>query len=517
MDKIAILDFGSQYSQLITRRVREQHVFAELLPWDSSLEKLQDYSAIILSGGPNSVYDPGSPTVVKDLFSLGKPILGICYGMQLMAYVLDGQVTKGEKHEYGKTEIQVTDHKLFADVASKAATTSVWMSHGDQVSQLPSGFESIASSNNTSNAAMANDAAQLYAIQFHPEVIHTAKGKQILKNFLFKIADCQADWQLDDIIDQALADLKSKVGDGYVLSALSGGVDSAVSSALIHRAIGDHLVAVFVDQGTLRLNEAEKVKESLSRLGIKIYYINAREQFITALSGVTDPEEKRKIIGREFIKVFEQTADEINRELPQPIKFFAQGTLYPDVIESAASITGKKVAHNIKTHHNVGGLPEKLQWQLIEPLRLLFKDEVRAIGRQLGLPDNLVQRQPFPGPGLAIRIIGEVTEEKLAILRRADAIAVSELQADPIQKELWQYFVVLTNTQTVGVRGDARAYGYTVAIRAVGSTDGMTAHWVHIPHPLLEKISNRITNEIPEINRVVYDITSKPPATIEWE
>ncbi len=510
MNKIAILDFGSQYSQLITRRIREQSVFAELLPWDTSVESLKDYSAIILSGGPNSVYDSSAPTVVKELFELGIPVLGICYGMQLMGHVLGGKVEKGSKHEYGKTTVDFTTCPLFEEMSP---SSQVWMSHGDQVVSLPKGFTGISSSKNTKFTAISDEERGLYGIQFHPEVIHTPEGKTLLKNFLFKVAHCKASWTVDDIIEQSINSIKDKVGNGYVLSALSGGVDSAVASALVHRAIGDRLIAVFVDQGTLRLGEFDQVQESLKDLGIKIIAVNARKRFLDKLAGITDPEQKRKIIGHEFIAVFEETA----KVLEQPIEFFAQGTLYPDVIESAASHTGKNVAHNIKTHHNVGGLPERLDWELVEPLRLLFKDEVRKIGEALGLPKKLVWRQPFPGPGLAIRMIGEVTEEKLEVLRKADAIITQEIYDSGEAKHVWQYFGVLTGIRTVGVVGDARAYGHTIAIRAIESSDGMTADWSKLPFELLEKISGRITNEIPDVNRVVYDITSKPPATIEWE
>lgn len=510
MDKIAVLDFGSQYSQLITRRIRELSVFAELLPWDTEVSQLQDYSAIILSGGPNSVYDASAPTVVKELFELNKPVLGICYGMQLMGHVLGGKVEKGSKHEYGKTLVDFTACPLFKDMSN---SSQVWMSHGDQVVTLPQGFVGIASSENTSFTAIANETEKLYGIQFHPEVVHTVEGKTLLKNFLFEIVGCEASWTVDDIIEQSIAAIKAKVGNGYVLSALSGGVDSAVASALVHRAIGDRLVAVFVDQGTLRLGEFDQVQESLKELGINIIAVDARKRFLEKLSGVIDPEQKRKTIGHEFIATFEETA----KSLPYPIQYFAQGTLYPDVIESAASHTGKNIAHNIKTHHNVGGLPERLDWELVEPLRLLFKDEVRKIGEALGLPKKLVWRQPFPGPGLAIRMIGEVTEEKLEVLRKADAIITEEIFNSGEAEHVWQYFGVLTGVRTVGVVGDARAYGHTIAIRAIESSDGMTADWSKLPFELLEKISSRITNEVPAVNRVVYDITSKPPATIEWE
>lgn len=510
MDKIAVLDFGSQYSQLITRRVRELGVFAELLPWQTQPDQLKEYTAIILSGGPNSVYESGAPTVSADLFKLDRPVLGICYGMQLTVHVLGGKVSHGAKHEYGKTPIETGQHPLFKDVKK---TTEVWMSHGDQADTLPDGFLSIATSANTEYAAIGHDKQKIYGLQFHPEVVHTPEGKTILSNWLFKIVGCQATWQPGDIVEQTIAAIRRQVGDGYVLSALSGGVDSTVCSVLLHRAIGDHLIPVFVDQGVLRLGEAEQVERTLRKLGLNLVVVNAQQEFLTALEGISDPEEKRKIIGVQFIKTFEHTVKKID----QPISFLAQGTLYPDVIESAASQTGQQVAQTIKTHHNVGGLPKSLKWQLVEPFRLLFKDEVRQIGKELGLPDAVVYRQPFPGPGLAIRIIGAVTPEKLEVLRQADTIVTEEIKAARWHRKLWQYFAVLTDTQTVGVRGDARAYGYTVAVRAVQSIDGMTAHWAHLPAGLLERISNRITNEIKSVNRVVYDISSKPPATIEWE
>ncbi len=512
-DTIVILDFGSQYTQLIARRVREQRVYSEILPHDApraEIERLKP-RGIILSGGPSSVYDDGAPALSDFLLDLDVPLLGICYGMQLLAHRLGGRVEKSSTREYGHATVHI-DYaaSLFSNLPSPI---SVWMSHGDQITALPRDFVALAHSDTCPFAAMANPTRQIYALQFHPEVAHTPQGIDILRHFLFDVCGCAADWTPAAFISSTLDEIRTRVGEARVLCALSGGVDSTVVATLVGRAIGERLVCVFVDHGLLRDGEARAVINLFqNRLGLEIVAVDAQARFIDKLQGVIDPEEKRKIIGAEFIRVFEETAHSIASAAP--FRFLAQGTLYPDVIESRG--VGKAAAR-IKTHHNVGGLPEDLQFELIEPLRWLFKDEVRAVGLELGLPEESVYRQPFPGPGLAVRILGEVTRERLAILRAADAIVREEIERGGLAREVWQYFAILTPLKTVGVMGDERTYEHVVAVRAVASADGMTADWARLPHDLLARIGSRIVNKVHGVNRVVYDITSKPPGTIEWE
>ncbi len=515
-DTVVVLDFGSQYSQLITRRVREAQVYCEMLPFDAPAAQALALQprGIILSGGPNSVYEPGAPQLPDWVLESGLPVLGICYGMQLLAHALGGKVSSSSHREYGPAQITVTaeagDDGIFAGLPREL---DVWMSHGDRIEAMPPGFVSIAKSGNSPCAAMARPADLLYAIQFHPEVAHTPRGKDLLRAFLYNVCDCSARWTADNFIEQAIRDVRAQVGEqGRVLCGLSGGVDSSVVAALIHRAIGDRLVPVFVNNGLLREGEAEGVQEVFGRnFGMPLIYADASGQFLEELAGVTDPEQKRKRIGETFVRVFEAHAAGAG-----PFEFLAQGTLYPDVIESATP-QATRVAHKIKTHHNVGGLPADMQFKLVEPLRFLFKDEVRAVGRALGLPSEVVDRQPFPGPGLAVRLLGEVTEPDLALLRRADAIARAEIEGAGLGLEVWQFFAVLLPVRTVGVMGDLRTYGRVCALRAVTSEDAMTADWARLPYDVLARISNRIVNEVHGINRVVYDITSKPPGTIEWE
>lgn len=513
-DSIAILDFGSQYTQLIARRIRELHVYSELLPCDVSRETLLNLQpcGIILSGGPNSVYDPNAPALPDLLLDLRVPILGICYGMQLLAHALGGHVEKSTRREYGHATIQVDcADVLFADLPP---TFSAWMSHGDQITALPEGFRALAHSDTCPFAAMADPARKIYALQFHPEVAHTSQGLAILRHFLFDVCGCTGDWTPAAFVSASIASIRAQVGKARVLCALSGGVDSTVTAVLVGRAIGKQLIGVFVDHGLLREGEARAVIEFFQqRLGLEIVVVEAQARFLEKLRGVVDPERKRKIIGAEFGRVFEETAAALASETP--IRFLAQGTLYPDVIESRAP--ERPAAARIKTHHNVGGLPADLQFELLEPLRYLFKDEVRAVGAELGLPDEVIQRQPFPGPGLAIRILGEVTQDKLAILRAADAIVRAEIERAGWARQAWQYFAILTPLKTVGVMGDERTYENVIAVRAVTSADGMTADWARVPHEVLARISTRIVNEVHGVNRVVYDITSKPPGTIEWE
>ncbi len=508
---IAVMDYGSQYSQLIARRVRECHVYCELLPWDATAEQLERLNprGIILSGGPNSVYEPGAPTLTPQLLARDVPILGICYGMQLLNQHLGGEVAHSDSREYGPATITlVGESPLFAGLGP---TLDVWMSHGDRLESLPAGFAVLAHSANSPIAAMADEGRRLYGIQFHPEVVHTPRGLDLLRNFCVGICGCPPDWTPGSFIAESEAAIRARVGTGRVLCAISGGVDSSVVARLLSRVLGDRLVTVFVNNGLLREGEAE---ESLARfkqyLGGQLVYVDATERFLNALKGVSDPERKRRIIGREFIRVFEDESAKLGK-----IDFLAQGTLYPDVIESATPAT--KSAARIKTHHNVGGLPRHMQFELIEPLRLLFKDEARQVGLALGLPPEMVFRAPFPGPGLAVRVIGPVTAERLATLRAADAILRAEIAASGLEREIWQYFVVLTPVRTVGVMGDGRTYADMAAVRAVTSEDAMTADWARLPYDLLARISNRIVNEVAGINRVVYDISSKPPATIEWE
>ena len=507
-DKIIVLDFGSQYNQLITRRLRDFGIYSELLPNDFSIEKIKEMNpkGIIFSGGPNSVYDEGSLKVNPEIFELGIPILGICYGMQLMAHDLGGKVEKADHSEYGRADIDVTDAtKLFEKLPAKQ---TVWMSHGDLVTSVPDGFETLASSPNCPISAMANVAKKFYGIQFHAEVRNSEYGLDILKNFAFNVCGARANWTMDDFIDLEVAKIRKQVGDGKVILGLSGGVDSSVTATLLHKAIGNQLTAIFVDHGLLRKDEAKQVMAALNRdLGVNIIKVDAKKRFLDKLKGVSEPEQKRKIIGKEFIEVFNEEAKKLNG-----VKFLAQGTLYTDVIES-----GTKTAQTIKSHHNVGGLPKDLGFELVEPLRKLFKDEVRELGEKLGIPHELVWRQPFPGPGLGIRVIGEITEEKLEIVRETDAILREEIKKAGLEEEVWQYFTVLPGIRSVGVMGDGRTYDYTIGIRAVSSIDGMTADFSKLPWEVLQKVSTRMVDEVDHVNRVVYDITSKPPATIEWE
>lgn len=507
-ERILVLDFGGQYDQLIARRVREQQVYAEIKEYDKiSLEDIRatGYKGIIFTGGPNSVYDEASPHFDPLILELGIPILGICYGHQLMSYMAGGRISSAEdSSEYGKTLLEVEESPLFSDVP---ASSICWMSHTDYVSEVPQGFSVIAHTANCPSAAIGNEAKKLYGVQFHPEVNHTEAGKQIIGNFLFRICGCKGEWKMDDFIRTSIDRYREELKDKKVLLALSGGVDSSVAAALLSRAIGDNLYCVFVDNGLLRKDEGDFVEKSFkTRFGMNLIRVDAEGRFLEKLKGVTAPESKRKIIGEEFIRVFEKEAKSIGK-----IHILAQGTIYPDVVES-----GKGGADTIKSHHNVGGLPAVMDFErIVEPLADLFKDEVREVGNKLGLPKELVYRQPFPGPGLAVRVLGEVTKDKLDILREADAIFCHEIESAGIDSN--QYFAVLTDSRSVGVKGDARKYGYTLALRAVSTEDFMTAEWVRLPYELLEKVSNRITNEIEEITRVVYDITSKPPATVEWE
>jgi len=515
MDKILILDFGSQYTQLIARRVREAKVFSELHPWDMSEDAIRAFapSGIILSGGPNSVYDDETPKAPQVVFELGVPVLGICYGMQTMAEQLGGSVETGNVREFGYAEIMSSgDSPLLRDIEDKDnGVLDVWMSHGDKVTALPEGFRVLCSNDSTPIAGMADETRHFYAVQFHPEVTHTKQGKAILSRFLHEICGCGESWTMPNYIDEAVVHIREQVGQDEVILGLSGGVDSSVAAALLHRAIGSQLTCVFVDNGLLRLNEGAEVMKTFSdHLGVKVVHVDASDVFLGHLAGVTDPEQKRKIIGREFVEVFQQES----AKLPQA-KWLAQGTIYPDVIESAGGKNGK--AKTIKSHHNVGGLPETLHLKLLEPLRELFKDEVRELGVALGLAPEMVYRHPFPGPGLGVRILGEVKKEYADLLRRADAIFIEELRASGWYEKTSQAFVVFLPVKSVGVMGDGRTYEWVVALRAVETQDFMTAHWAELPHALLGKVSNRIINEVRGINRVVYDVSGKPPATIEWE
>lgn len=508
-DKIIVLDFGSQYNQLITRRIRDFGIYSELLPHTITAEEVKKIApkGIIFSGGPNSVYDEDALKVDQDIFKLGIPVLGICYGMQLMTFDLGGKVEKAEDAEYGSAEIEVKDPEaaLFKGLPKKQ---TVWMSHGDLVTEAPNGFKVVASSKNCPIASIADTDRNFYGIQFHAEVRNSEYGLDILRRFAFDVCKAEANWTMDDFIELSVDHIRKEVGDANVILGISGGVDSSVTASLLHKAIGSQLTAIFVDHGLLRKNESEEVMAALKEgLGVNVVRVDAKDRFMKKLAGVTDPEKKRKIIGNEFVQVFNDEAKKIKNA-----KFLAQGTLYTDVIES-----GTDTAHTIKSHHNVGGLPKDMQFKLIEPLRQLFKDEVRVLGEKLGLPHDLVWRQPFPGPGLAIRVIGEITEEKLKLVRDADAILREEIKKAGLQESIWQYFVALPGMRSVGVMGDGRTYDYAVCIRAVTSIDGMTADFAKIPWDVLQHISVRIVNEVPHVNRVLYDVTSKPPATIEYE
>ena len=509
-DAVAVVDFGSQYSQLIARRVREANVYCEIIPWDSSAERVAALSpaGFILSGGPSSVYDPGAPFAQPWVFESGKPVLAICYGMQLLAHQLGGKVAPSSEREYGFARVELLPDELpiFAGLPTQL---EVWMSHGDRLAELPAGFRVLARTSNSPFAAMGR--GNLIGLQFHPEVVHTKHGREIIHNFLYRVCGCSGDWKPASFVAEAVERIREQAGTGRVICGLSGGVDSAVAAALTYRAIGDRLTCIFVNNGLLRFGEAEQVQQAFrDTLKAPLVYVDATDRFLGRLAGVEDPEQKRRLIGEEFIRVFEAEA----RKLGQ-VDYLVQGTLYPDVIESATPET--KSAAKIKTHHNVGGLPKDMKLKLIEPLRYMFKDEVRAAGAELGLPDAMVWRHPFPGPGLAIRVIGEVTSERLEALRQADSIFIEELRAAGLYREVAQALTVLTPVRTVGVMGDGRTYANVVALRAVTTEDFMTVDWARLPYDLLARVSGRIVNEVPAINRVVYDISTKPPATIEWE
>lgn len=507
-ETVIVLDFGGQYNQLIARRVRECNVYCEVIPYNKGIDAIKEKNpvGIIFTGGPNSVYEENSPKIGREIFDLGVPVLGICYGSQLMAHILDGKVERAPKREYGKTNVTHKKSLLFDGIEEN---TVCWMSHTDYISKIPEGFEVTAYSQSCPVAAYENAEKKLYSVQFHPEVNHTSQGQKMLENFLYKVCGCKGDWIMSDFAKRSIEALKEKIGDRKVLCALSGGVDSSVAAVMLHKAVGKQLTCIFVDNGLLRKNEGDEV-ETLFRnqFDINLVRANAQDRFLGRLKGIDEPEKKRKIIGEEFIRVFEEEAKKIGK-----VDFLVQGTIYPDVIESGAGD-----AAVIKSHHNVGGLPEHVDFkEIVEPLRDLFKDEVRKLGIELGLPEKFVWRQPFPGPGLAVRVIGEITEEKLSILREADAIFREEIAAAGLDRDINQYFAVITDMRSVGVMGDGRTYDYTLALRAVTTNDFMTADWARIPYDVLELVSNRIINEVKHVNRIVYDITSKPPATIEWE
>ncbi len=511
MDKelVLVLDFGGQYNQLIARRVRELSVYSEMVPFDIPFEEVvsKKPGGIILTGGPESVHAENSPACDPRIFTMGVPVLGICYGMQLMAQHFGGSVTGGRVREYGRSQLKIIDNDdlLMQELDSQM---QVWMSHGDSLEVMPPGFKAIARTDNCPFAAISNPSARLYGVQFHPEVKHTLLGMEILKKFLFDICRLKGEWDLGDFISETIADIREKVGSRKILCALSGGVDSSVAATLVHKAVGDQLVCVFVDNGLLRKDEPEQVADTFrGQMQMNLIAVDARERFLKQLAGIKDPEQKRKIIGEEFIRVFEEEKRKLG-----DIDFLVQGTIYPDIVES-----GTSTAHTIKSHHNVGGLPEDMDFKLLEPLRLLFKDEVRQLGEKLGIPHELLWRQPFPGPGLGVRVLEEITAEKLEVLKEADAIVREEIKNAGLEEEIWQAFAVLPPIRSVGVMGDARTYAYPVIIRAVVSDDAMTAEWARLPYELLDSISRRIVNEVKGINRVVYDITSKPPGTIEWE